>query len=351
MNEAAGTKTVLITGGAGFFGSLLKQRLLDDGFQCVSIDLEPDDYSHPNLFSIRGDIRETATLDEIFSDYQFDAIFHCAAALAHAVKNKEALWSCNVVGTKNIADYARRNNTQKIIFTSSNCLWGEDLSRPIKETDKPKPVEIYGRSKWEAEKILLEYADDLDVIILRCPTIVDYGRLGLLAILFEFIDEGRKVWVVGGGDNKYQFIYAQDLIDACRKALDYRGSDIFNVGSDDVKSFREIYEYVIDNANTKARVASLPKRTTLLFMKIAYYLRLSTLGPYQYKMISSNFVFDTSKIKEKLDWRPTLTNEEMLNEAYKYYRENLEDIKKRKDVSAHKQVAEMGIIKLLKWLS
>ena len=212
-------------------------------------------------------------------------------------------------------------------------------------------MEIYGKSKWEGEKILLRYKDYFDVIIFRCPTIIDEGRLGLLAILFEFIDEDRKVWVVGNGTNKYQFIYAGDLVDAHLKTLDYNKSNVFNIGSDNVKSFREVYNYVIKRAGTSARVASLPKGATIPLMKIAYKLKLSPLGPYQYKMIAEEFIFDTSKIKKELGWRPTLTNEEMLYKAYKYYHDNLKNIKGRKDVSAHKQGAKMGIIKLLKWLS
>ena len=68
-------------------------------------------------------------------------------------------------------------------------------------------------------------------------------------------------------------------------------------------------------------------------------------------MIAESFIFDTSKIKEKLNWTPTLTNEEMLYKAYEYYHKNLDEIKNRTKVSAHKQPAKMGIIRLLKWLS
>ena len=86
-------------------------------------------------------------------------------------------------------------------------------------------------------------------------------------------------------------------------------------------------------------------------MKVAYALKMSPLGPYQYKMIAENFVFDTSKIKRKLHWKPTITNEEMMYRAYEYYHKNAADIKSRTDVSAHKQAAKMGVIRLLKWLS
>jgi UDP-glucose 4-epimerase len=156
---------------------------------------------------------------------------------------------------------------------------------------------------------------------------------------------------VGGGTNRYQFIYAQDLADACVRAAAHPRSDLFNIGSDNVKTMAEVYEYVIKQAGTGARVAALPKSPTLLAMKIAHHLKLSPLGPYHYKMIAENFMFDTARIKSELGWRPTLTNEEMLSRAYQYYKDNRQQIENRTDVSAHKQAAEMGIIRLLKWLS
>ena len=72
-------KKYLITGGAGFYGSILKKELLNDGNFCVSIDLEEDNYTHENLVSIKDDIRNKTILDKIFNKYKFDAIFHCAA--------------------------------------------------------------------------------------------------------------------------------------------------------------------------------------------------------------------------------------------------------------------------------
>jgi nucleoside-diphosphate-sugar epimerase len=89
---------------------------------------------------------------------------------------------------------------------------------------------------------------------------MDSGRLGLLGILFEFRDEGRKVLTVGGGNNVYQFIYAQDMADACLKVMDYPKTEVFNIGSDNVKPLREVYDYVIrKSGNTKAKAASLPR--------------------------------------------------------------------------------------------
>jgi len=86
-------------------------------------------------------------------------------------------------------------------------------------------------------------------------------------------------------------------------------------------------------------------------MKLAHKLGISPLGPYHYQMIAEDFLFDTAKIKSRLGWRPTLTNEQMLVRAYRYYAAQREEINARRDVSAHSKPTAMGVIRLLKWIS
>lgn len=342
----------LVTGGAGFFGSILKKELLNLGHKIISIDIMPDDYAHPNFTHVLGDIRDINKLEEIFSEYNIDAVFHCAALLAHVKKDLPDLWTSNVDGTKNICYFCIKYNVKKLIFISSNCLWAKNFDYNVTEDEIPNPVEIYGKSKFEGEKIIQNnLLNKINFVIFRSPTIIDEGRLGLLGILFEFIDENKKIWMVGNGFNRYQFIYAKDLALACIKAVDYPKSNIFNIGSDNVKSFNEVYKYVIEKCNSKSKLVHLPKNLCIFLMKICYFMGISPLGPYQYKMISENFVFDTSKLKKELNFTPTKTNEEMLLVSYKYYHQNKNNILHRKNVSAHKSVAKMGIIKILKWFS
>lgn len=349
----------LVTGGSGFFGGILKRRLLANGHSVVNIDLEEDECRHSNLVSIRGDLRDPATVRRICSAYPISAVYHCAAQLAHGNVDQQLLWTCNVDGTRILAEAARDAGIKPFVFLSTNCLWARNLGHPVnEELDVPDPIELYGRSKLEAEKILQSFSGELDAVIIRCPTIMDAGRLGLLSILYEFIDDGRTVWVVGDGDNRYQFIYAEDLAQACILAAQYGKSNLFHVGSDHVKTMRETYESVIrraapvsSNWTRRPRVRSLPRRPTLWAMEIAHRLRLSPLGPYHYKMIAESFLFDTRKIKRELGWQPSLTNEEMLLVAYLHYSQNREEINKRFHASAHRKPASMGIIRVLKWLS
>ena len=346
---------VLVTGASGFFGGVLKRRLLAEGFAVTNVDLvRDDDAGAAGLTSIQGDIRDAALLAKTFAEHRFVAVFHCAAMLAHDVKDESLLWTSNVDGTRLVAEAAQAAGVTKLVNISSNCLWAEGFGRPVTEADEPAPVELYGKSKLQAEielAKLVEQHPEMKVVTLRCPTIIDSGRLGLLAILFEFIEDGKKVWVVGDGGNRYQFIYAQDLATACLQCLQYDASNVFHIGSDAVPTMRGMYEAVIATAGTRARVAQLPKAPTLAAMKLAHKLKISPLGPYHYKMIAESFVFDTTRIRRELQWAPTLTNEEMMVRAFSYYSENRRAIHARTDVSAHSKAAPMGVIRLLKWLS
>ncbi len=93
---------VLITGGSGFFGSLLTRRLLDEGHACVVVDLQDMEFRHGRLIAVKSDIRDRAGLERLFETHRFKSVFHCAAILAHAAQDKTFLWESNVDGTRNV---------------------------------------------------------------------------------------------------------------------------------------------------------------------------------------------------------------------------------------------------------
>ncbi|MGC2545335.1 MAG: NAD(P)-dependent oxidoreductase, partial [Silvibacterium sp.] len=95
----------------------------------------------------------------------------------------------------------------------------------------------------------------------------------------------------------------------------------------------------------------LPKGPAIAAMRLAHTLKISPLGPYHYQMIAEDFAFDTTKIRETLGWRPTLSNEQMLVRAFNYYAQQRDEIHARENVSAHSKPASMGVIRLLKWIS
>jgi nucleoside-diphosphate-sugar epimerase len=341
----------LVTGGSGFVGTLLVQKLLDEGHRVASLDLLETSLRHPNLLPVVGDIRDRDGLRTLYDSFKPEVVFHCAALLAHGSITERELMSHNAHGTEVLAEVSADAGVRKIVYLSSNCLWGHGFDRPVREDDVPAPCEPYGVSKLEGERTLQRLRNRIESVSIRCPTIIDEGRLGLLAILFEFIADDNRIPIVGSGANRYQFVYAADLLDAMVRAAQSRGSHIFGIGSDDVPTMAGAFQHVIDGSKSKSRLLRLPKAPMIWAMKIAHLLRISPLGPYHYRMIASSFVFDTSEIKRVLGWRPTLTNGEMLLKAYRYYHSNRREIAARTNVSAHRQATKMGVIRLLKMVA
>ncbi len=342
----------LVTGGAGFFGSQLVEDIARKGQEVVILDRVKDDDLAKRFPFAQVDLRQPDAVKEVFRRYgPFDGVFHVAAMLAHAIKDKRDLVDSNVAGTRNIVEAAVAAGTPHLVYTSSNCVVGKPFSQPVKEEDRINPLEIYGVTKWRGEQILAEYKDRINITMIRCPTIMGGGRLGLLSILYEFIYEGRKVWILGDGSNRYQFIAAPDLIDALERGIMTEGFHLYNIGSDNVPTLRELYEAVIKHAGTKARVARLPKAPAVAGMRVLHMLGMSPLGPYHYKMLAESFVFDTTRIKQELGWRPTKTNVEMLTESYQWYVDHYDEVYGGGERSAHRQPVKLQALALVKRFS
>jgi nucleoside-diphosphate-sugar epimerase len=326
----------------GFFGSILCEHLVDRGHDVLSLDLLADTNSARRYKNIQLDLRDFEALKAAVVDFERDgkvnAIFHVE------------LWSANVDGTKNVMECAKQLSIARVVFTSTNCVFSTGFTEPVNEQTATQPIEIYGKSKLAAEEIITSYKDVSSVIV-RCPTIIAAGRLGLLTILFDFVREGRRLYVVGDGSNRYSFISADDLADACLLAAQSSKSGLYNIGSDNVPSMRQLYSSLMQYAGKKPRIVSIPEAPTVMALKILNKLGLSPLGPYHYRMLAANFVFDTSKIKSEIEWRPTKTNTEILCSAYQYYIDNLDSINNATNVSAHHSKAKAGILNLLRLIS
>lgn len=343
-------RRALVTGASGYFGGVLARHLADRGVAVVGLDRLDDPEPDPRIVAAKADLLDVDALARVVAGHgPFDAVFHCAALMGHERPDPEALRASNVEGTRRLAEAAVAAGIRKIVYTSSICVFGRAYDAPVTEDEATCPIEEYGRTKLEGERVLASFAPQLEADALRCPTIVSAGRLGLLAILFEFAKEGRRIYLVGDGSNRYQFVAASDLADACLLAARAPGSHVWNVGSDGVKPLREVYQAVIDEAGSRSRLVSLPRAPATAALALLHRFGVSPLGPYHARLISGSFVFDTTRIKRALGWAPTRTNDEMLREAYRFYAAR--DASRSEALSAHRQGARMGILRLVKWLS
>ena len=128
-------------------------------------------------------------------------------------------------------------------------MFGIPESNPVRRDTVPNPVEPYGAAKLAAEWACLRAATDrLDVTIVRPRTIVGHGRLGIFALLFDWIADGADPFVLGDGSNRYQFVHADDLAALCVSAAGRSGPAIYNAGSDRFGTMREAIEHVCAHA-------------------------------------------------------------------------------------------------------
>lgn len=347
-------KNVLVTGGSGFIGTHLIRFLLSKGFIVVNFDMIPPENSQENVRYVKGDIVSKKSLGNAFSRYgPFKTVFHLAAALPNKKLTDELLLKTNREGTRNVITLAAKNKVKSFVFTSSNTIYGIPPHNPVSENFAAKPLEIYGKSKLLAEEEAKKFSKDIAIQIFRCPVVSGIGRLGLQAILFEFISENKNIYVLGKGDNKYQFIDVEDLCNALLKASEMKGFEIYNIGADEIKTLKQIYQAVIKHARSKSNIVSIPKSGAISILSLFDKLHLSPLGVYQYTMISRSLYQDTTKIQKKLAWRPTKTNTDLFVENYNWYINNKQFFKKvgESKLSDNRSLPKLGIIKVLKFLS
>jgi nucleoside-diphosphate-sugar epimerase len=348
LNSATPTRA-LVTGGAGYFGELLVRKLIETGATVRIFDLHRPNPPIPGVEVVQGDIRDRAAISAASADC--DVIFHNVAQVPLA-KNRELFRSVNRGGTENMLRAALDQRVKKVIYTSSSAVFGVPRSNPVTEATPPSPQEDYGRAKLAGEQLCHDFAArGLDVSIIRPRTIMGHGRLGIFQILFEWIHQGRNVPVLSGGSNRYQFVHADDLAEACILASRRAGAETYNCGTDRFGSMREVLEHLCRFAGTGSRVRSVPMAPMLAGMKVCSALGLSPLGPYHALMYGRSMYFDIAKAQRQLNWHPRYSNNEMFVESYQWYAAHRETVLRGSAGASHHQSAvKQGALSVLRWL-
>ena len=335
----------LVTGGSGYFGSLLVHRLVAAGHQVRVLDLNDVDDRPSDVEIVQGDVRDAATVARAVDGV--DIVFNNVAQVPLA-KDHELLRTVNVDGTALLLAASRRAGVRKVVHTSSSAVFGVPRSNPVLPSTVPSPAEEYGHAKLAAEWACLDAVKDgLDVSIVRPRTILGHGRLGIFGILFEWIADGADVFVLGDGSNRYQFVHADDLAEVCLLAGDTPGPAVCNAGTDRFGTMRESLEALCAHAGTGSKVRSLPAGPAALGMKAAAGLHLAPFAPYHWLMYSKSLWFDIQHVKDALGWQPKYSNAEALADSYDWFlvnRASTADAGK----SHHRTIAKQGALKVLK---
>jgi len=342
-------KKILITGSSGFMGEELVNYFSKDNI-VLALDKEMPiifDGNSSNISKFICDIRDNQKLEQIFKENKIDIVIHCAAEILDE-KDTNEIWKTNYNGTKNLLNFAENYNVSKFIFTSTFSIFEKNYDSPIDEKEPSSAIVDYGKSKYAAENLILSHTYAGDVTIFRCPVIIGRKRLDKLALLFEMVRQRTNIWLIGNGSNKIHFIYSLDLIDAINLSLELRGKNLFNIGSDNVLPISDVFQKLLDHANSTKKIKNFPMFFGLLILKLFNILNLVSLGPYHQRMLISNCVLNTERIKKKINWFPKYTNEQMLIECYDYYLSTLENPKEN---SSSKKLPNLILVKILNFFN
>src|SRR4051794_20785726 len=232
-----------ITGGAGFLGLHPPPRLLADGHEGRSLDTAPPDDAQlqRSLEGNRGDVPDAAAVRRVCAGA--DIVVHAAAALPIQA-SRASIRSVNVDGTANVLEAAEG----RVVFISSTAVYGVPEKHPIEEDDPLVGVGAYGESKIDAEGLCRVAA--VETTIVRPKTFIGPERLGVFEILFDWIREGRRIYVLGQGHNHYQLLAVEDLVDAIVRAatVPEAARMTFNIGATEFGTVRGDLQALIDHA-------------------------------------------------------------------------------------------------------
>lgn len=314
---------VVVTGGTGFLGLHTVQRLRDRGVDVIALDVEPfkpeDDVQ--GIEYVQADVRDhnavRSALDEA------EAVVHAAAALP--LRAPEEIRSTAVDGTRTVLEKAFETGTDRVVTISTTAVYGTHDRHPITEDTPPEGVGPYGDAKVEAEALCRRFRDQgLTVPILRPKTFIGPQRLGVFQILFDWVESGASIPVVGPGTNRYQLLHVADLVSSVERMLAGDPADVddvFNVGAAEFGTLRQDIQALLDHAGTDARVVGMPTGLTRGTLKTLNWLGLSPLYPWVYETAHEDSYVSIDKLRD-LGWEPRYSNEEALIETYEWYRDH-----------------------------
>jgi nucleoside-diphosphate-sugar epimerase len=340
-------RSVLVTGGSGYFGTVLAEEALARGDDVRIFDLNPPGPTLAAADFVAGDVRDRSAVRSACSG--IDLVLHNVAQVPLA-KDRALFDDVNVGGTANVLVAAREARVGKVVHTSSSAVFGIPEHNPVTEASVCRPLEAYGRAKLRAELLCHDaIATGLDVTIVRPRTILGHGRLGVIALLFEFVADGAPVFVLGGGGNRYQLVHAADLADACLRAGDREGPSVYNVGACEFGTMRETLQALVDHAQTGSHLRSLPVAPARVAMHALASLGLAPFAPYHWLLYGESLYFDVTRARTELGWEPRHSNASMIIESYEWFLAHRRE-PEGAGLSHHQSPVRPGLLRLLKAL-
>ncbi len=270
---------VLVTGGAGFIGSHLAERLLAEGHCVLCLDNFDEFYDpllkrrnlkrallDPGFRLVEGDLREEGVLEEIFGGEKIDAVAHLAAraGVRPSIQNPLLYAEVNIRGTLNLLEACRKHNVGRVVFASSSSVYGNNRKIPFAESDPvDNPISPYAATKKAGELLCHTYHHlyGMHIACLRYFTVYGPRQRPEMAIhqFTRWIHQGKKVTVFGDGSSRRDYTYVDDAVAGTKEALlRARGYEIYNIGESQTISLLELIQAIEQRVAKKALLEYLP---------------------------------------------------------------------------------------------
>jgi UDP-glucuronate 4-epimerase len=319
-------KNILITGGAGFIGSHLVDRLLSEGGWRITVVDDFNDFYDPaikrenvrvrlanaNFKLVEADIRNHEALAQAFGDKAFDCIVHLAAraGVRPSLKEPRLYVETNINGTLNLLELARTHGVRQFVFGSSSSVYGMNSKVPFSEDDPIfNPISPYAATKAAGELICHSYAHlyDMRIVCLRFFTVYGARQRPDLAIhkFAKLISDGKPIPVFGDATTRRDYTYIDDIIAGVRAAIDYDQSnyEVINLGESRTVELRELISLLERALDRHAEIDRQPPQPGDVPQTFA----------------------DITKARRLLGYNPRTQIEEGIEKFVEWFRENQSD--------------------------
>jgi len=274
-----GERAILVTGGAGFIGSHLVERLLDAHRRVVVLDNFDSFYDpaikrrnvepvgrHPRYRLIEGDIRDEAVVERLFDAERFETVVHLAAraGVRPSIEQPGLYTSVNLVGTTTLLEAARRHGVERFLFGSSSSVYGNNAKVPFAEDDPAdRPISPYGATKKAGEVLChaFHHLTGMKVACLRFFTVYGPRQRPEMAIhkFARRLAAGELVEQYGDGSSARDYTYVSDIVDGILLALERcSGYHVWNLGGSRTTRLDELVRKIAEGLSMPARVVRLP---------------------------------------------------------------------------------------------
>jgi len=304
---------VLVTGGAGFIGSHLVDRLVQEGHEVIVVDnLSTGKRRNLNRGArfYKVDI-QSWRLERVFRNERPNVVMHLAAQMDVRKSVEDPMFDAqvNILGTLNILQQTVKHGVRKVVFSSSGgAIYGEQDTYPAPETHATKPLSPYGLSKLCGEQYLsyFQRVGGLQVVNLRYANVYGprqdpEGEAGVVAIFVQKLLNNEQAVINGNGRQTRDFVFVEDVVEANLAMMGQETDGTYNVGTGVETSINDLFRILVQHTGSNCKEVHGPAK----------------------KGEQARSVIDASKLRHELSWEPKMTLSDGLKRTVEYFRERM----------------------------